>query len=200
MLVQEVKMGLSSICPQAPEQGQEWLDLGFIESNEPPIPRDAFMKHTAALGGYRGKVAHGRQMGLALGSCCLEEKQECFCSSALQGTTAVRCLSLALAVVGPPGRKISVRRRKERAWCQELLAMGHSSLTSPFSCATGARGVICMLWLCCHLHMGDICPSVTFSLCPDGAKSSLALSQLRYEMGMPAWWQTLKLECLWGHR
>lgn len=69
-----------------------------------------------------------RQVGLFLGSQCLEAEQECCCSSALQDATGVRHLPLALAAVGlQAGTFLSGGER--RAQCQELAAVCWCSLT-----------------------------------------------------------------------
>lgn len=130
-------------------------------------------------------------MGLFLGSCCLEAEQECSCSSALQDATGVRHLPLALAAAGlQPGKFQSGGER--RGQCQELSAVCWCSLTSLHGCTRAAGGAVCVLWVWCHQHKGDICPLVTLSTCPDGAKSSLSLCQLRHGTGMPTWRLTLK--------
>lgn len=60
----------------------------------------------------RREAAHGRQMGLALGSRCLKAEQEPSRSSDQQGVIGVRRLPPALAAVEHEGWKILVRRRK----------------------------------------------------------------------------------------
>lgn len=127
-------------------------------------------------------------MGLFLGSCCLEAEKECSCSSALQDVTGVRHLPLA-AVGLQAGKFQSGGERRGR--CQELSAVCWCSLTSLQSCARAARAV-CVLRVWYHQHKGDICPLVTLSPCPDGAKSSLSLCQLRHGTRMPTWRLILK--------
>lgn len=99
-----------------------------------------------------------------------------------------------LAATGPPGWKISIRRRKEEGWCRELLVMGQPHLCSH---ARAPGGAVCMLWVWSHQHTGDICPLVMLSPCPDGAKSLLFPCQLRHGVGIPTWWLTLKLGQPW---
>lgn len=74
--------------------------------------------------------------------------------------------------------------------------VGRCPLTSPPQPAP-----VCVLWVWCHQCRGDICPLVTFSPWPDGAKSLLApcWSQLRHGMGMPTQWLILKPGWLRGH-
>lgn len=96
-----------------------------------------------------------------------------------------------------PGRsrtaawKISVRRRKEGSVSGAVCSVLVFSYLPPW-CARAAGGAVCVLWVWCHQHKGDICPLVTLSTCPDGAKSSLSLCQLRHGTGMPTWRLTLK--------
>lgn len=130
-------------------------------------------------------------MGLFLGSRCLEAEQERSCSSALQDATGVRHLPLALAAAGLKAGKFQSGGER-RGQCQELSAVGWCSLTSLHSRSRAAGGAVCVLWLWCHQHKGDICPLVTLSPCPDGAKSSLSLCQLRHGTGMPTWQLTPK--------
>lgn len=143
------------------------------------------------LGACKGEVAGSRQMGLFLGSRCLEAEQERSCSSALQDATGVRHLPLALAAAGLKAGKFQSGGER-RGQYQELSVVGWCSLTSLHSRSRAAGGAVCVLWLWCHQHKGDICPLVTLSPCPDGAKSSLSLCQLRHGTGMPTWQLTPK--------
>lgn len=129
--------------------------------------------------------------GAFKGSHCLEAQQECSCSSALQDATGVRYLPLSLAAVGLQAGKFQSGGER-RGQCQQLAAVCWCSLTSLQRRSRAAGGVVCVLWVWCHQHKGDICPSVTLSPCPDGAKSSLSLCQLRHGTGMPTWRLTPK--------
>lgn len=117
-------------------------------------------------------------------------RAECSCSSALQDATGERHLPLALATVGLQAGKFQSGGER-RGQCQEQSAVSWCSLTSLHSRARAA-GAVCVLWVWCHQHRGDICPLVTLSPCPDGAKSSLSLCQLKHGTGMPTWRLTMK--------
>lgn len=78
-------------------------------------------------------------MALAVGSRCLEAEWERSCSRALRGATEVRRLPPALAVAGPTGWKISVRRKKEGGLVPGAVGGGSVSSYLPLQPRQGCR-------------------------------------------------------------
>lgn len=89
------------------------------------------------------------------------------------------------AVSAPTGWKISVRRHNEGLVPRQRPVRGRQRgpLTSPLQPGRPAKPSACSG--AGAISAGGICPSVTLSLCPDGAKSSLSPCQLRRRGGSP---------------